>query len=130
MRGEYQVSRRNGFTLIELLVVIAIIAVLIGMLLPAVQKVRESANRAKCQNNLKQIGLACHGYHDVYQTLPMAIKTSIYISERPQCYGSYFIPLLPFLEQQALYQQLYDQAVARSRIMGGTFVPGGPQETP
>ncbi|MCA8982968.1 MAG: DUF1559 domain-containing protein [Planctomycetaceae bacterium] len=88
---------KSGFTLIELLVVIAIIAILVALLLPAVQQAREAARRSSCKNNLKQVGLALHNYHDVHSTFPVG---AIYIK------GNWRVGLLPFLEQGAAYDQL------------------------
>jgi prepilin-type N-terminal cleavage/methylation domain-containing protein len=121
MRPSFPRSQR-GFTLIELLVVIAIIAILIGLLLPAVQKVREAAARMKCSNNLKQLGLAMHGYHDSYNGFPKLTEGnggSRYTNPQGnEGRNSGFMDILPYIEQQAAYTILNQPY--------GSFLPFGP----
>jgi prepilin-type N-terminal cleavage/methylation domain-containing protein len=117
-------SNRSGFTLVELLVVIAIIAGLIALLLPAVQQVRESANRAQCQNNLRQLGLAIHDFHDVNNRLPPYYGIdppsggAVYANANPATiFGSWFVHLLPYVEQNALYRNIMEPLSAGNHCL-------------
>src|SRR5262249_23570536 len=99
-------QQRKAFTLVELLVVIAIIAVLIGLLLPAVQKARESANRIQCQNNLKQIALATQTYHDANRAFPQNHRPER--AAGPAVRERWFTVILPYIEQSVIFNQ-YDE---------------------
>lgn len=119
-------SPRSGFTLIELLVVIAIIAVLVGLLVPAVQKVRESANRMKCQNNLKQLGLAIQSYATSNGSLPPGVDVKRY---------SGLVHLLPYLEQDNVYKTInfslqaqdVGNDIPRAKVVPTLLCPSDPQ---
>jgi prepilin-type N-terminal cleavage/methylation domain-containing protein/prepilin-type processing-associated H-X9-DG protein len=123
-------TRPTAFTLIELLVVIAIIAILIGLLLPAVQKVREAAARSKCQNNLKQLGIACHSYHDSNQALPPGRKSlgncqgntiGTYKSDPIVLNQHGLIYLLPYIEQGPLFARFNLYAASGNFMANAVF---------
>ncbi len=110
-------SRRRGFTLIELLVVIAIIAILIALLLPAVQQAREAARRSSCKNNMKQIGLALHNYHDTHRVFPFSYQGGVTAPAMGSTgnlgigWGTY---ILPFIDQAPLYNKISERMFGAS----------------
>ena len=125
-------SRRRGFTLIELLVVIAIIAILIALLLPAVQQAREAARRSQCKNNLKQLGLALHNYHNSHLTFPPGVIQQADLGEQ----WTWPFHLLPYIDQGPLYNQLntnhYTGGCTYNGSVMGTQLPAllCPSDTP
>ncbi len=125
--------RPRGFTLVELLVVIAIIGVLVGLLLPAVQKAREASNRLKCTNNLRQLGLALHNYHEAFRRLPAArisqgasqgLNKPFYASDAVIYNRHGLVYLLPYIESQTLYQRINLVAAAGNFLSNQIGQPG------
>jgi len=126
-RSRFGTSRRpHGFTLIELLVVIAIIAILIALLVPAVQKVREAAARTQCINNVKQLGLGLHAYHDTNKSLPAGAYTATTAVPATTPGTTWMVRVLPYVEQTAVYNQ-YNQTLpynnAANLPVGNFLVP-------
>ena len=110
--------RRRGFTLVELMVVIAIVAVLIGLVLPAVQNAREAANRVSCTNNLKQLAIAAHNFHDVKCQFPTGARPSVMVGDVPTLGTNVWVELLPYFEQGNLHLE-WDPADNRNNVAGG-----------
>jgi len=120
-RGASRRSRKTGFTLVELLVVIAIIGILVALILPAVQMAREAARRIQCQNNLKQLGIALHSYHDVFRALPINVGPwpPAGVVQRGQLNGKgWIVSVLPQIEQQNVFDKF-------SPCFAGDFMSGG-----
>src|SRR5215831_2781186 len=117
LAGRAGYPTRRGFTLIELLVVIAIIAVLIGMMVPAVQKVREAANRMVCANHLKQIALAAHSFHDAKGKFPSGARLPDYVGIVPTGATNLWVELLDYIEQNNLHDK-WDYNDNRNNVIG------------
>src|SRR5688500_2157191 len=125
--------REQGFTLIELLVVIAIIAILIALLVPAVQKVREAAARTESRNNLKQICLATHACNDVHKKLPPAVgclpqhaKGIAWSGYTPSRFGTQFYFLLPYIEQDTIFKNTSNNSYTSNAVVKTYTAPGDP----
>jgi len=122
-------ASRRGFTLVELLVVIAIIGILVALLLPAIQAAREAARRTTCTNNLKQMGLAIHGYHDTHKAFPIGVAGSEKASAIAEEGLGWAVGLLPFVEEQSLFDRMkptYEPGILQKTYnITGAIYPGG-----
>jgi prepilin-type N-terminal cleavage/methylation domain-containing protein/prepilin-type processing-associated H-X9-DG protein len=118
MLRPFQSRNRRGFTLVELLVVIAIIGMLVGLLLPAVQMSREAARRTSCANNLRQLAIAAHRFHDDHGKFPTGARLPVDVGDRPTEGTNVFVKLLPYFEQENLYKN-WNYNDNRNNVAGG-----------
>ena len=133
----FRITGRRAFTLVELLVVIAIIAILIALLVPAVQRVREAANCSECLNNIKQLAIAVHHYHEVnklmppYQGIAQPRNNSVAAAANSSAvYGGWFVHLLPYIEKKDVYDMIADDVAKFTNTSATVTAPGGPIITP